>query len=235
MAKSQARPNVGGYVLAGGRSSRMGTDKTLLQLAGKPLIAHAVAKLRRICADVHILSSNQALAVYAPLVPDLQPGCGPIGGIEAALLHSPHDWNLIVPVDVPFLPAAILKRWAAATMAPGEANRVAMFTLDGRPQPAVCLLHKEVVPSIIAAVTLGEFKLVQVLEAAAEVLALQQNQSLGHFLHYSPSPGEFEPSTKLRRPIITEAQRRAEDLWFANLNTPEDFAVAEAHIDALDT
>jgi hypothetical protein len=60
-----AAPNifpVAGYVLAGGRSSRMGTDKALLELAGKPLIEHAVAKLRRICANVAILGSNPALA-----------------------------------------------------------------------------------------------------------------------------------------------------------------------------
>src|ERR1035441_7897306 len=130
---------ISGYVLAGGRSSRMGTDKALLQLAGKPLIAHAVAKLRRICTDVHILSPNPALAAYAPLVPDLHPSCGPVGGMEAALAHSTHDWSLILAVDLPFLPAAILYRWASHTVAPTETNRVAMFTADGRPQPAVCL------------------------------------------------------------------------------------------------
>jgi molybdenum cofactor guanylyltransferase len=73
--------HISGYVLAGGRSSRMGTDKSLLPLAGKSLIQHAVAKLLRVCADVHILGSNPALAAYAPLVPDIHPNCGPIGGI----------------------------------------------------------------------------------------------------------------------------------------------------------
>jgi len=225
---------ISGYVLAGGRSSRMGTDKTLLQLAGKPLIAHAVAKLRRICAGVHILSSNPALAPYAPLVPDLHPGCGPVGGIEAALAHSPHDWSFILPVDVPFLPAAILQTWAVRVVDPAQTNRAAMFTVDGRPQPAVCLLHKQIAPSIAAAVALEEFKLLTVLEAAAHVLALQHNQPLDHFLRYSPvndrqfanAPGELE---------ITPSQRATQHLWFANLNTPQDFSEAETHTDALDT
>ena len=79
--------DVGAYVLAGGKSSRMGRDKALLELAGKPLVRHAVTKLRRVCEDVHILSGNMELAPYAPLVEDLHPGCGPIGGLEAAFEH----------------------------------------------------------------------------------------------------------------------------------------------------
>ena len=55
------RLEVGGYVLAGGKSSRMGRDKALLELAGKPLVLHAVTKLRRVCADVHILSGNSGI------------------------------------------------------------------------------------------------------------------------------------------------------------------------------
>jgi molybdopterin-guanine dinucleotide biosynthesis protein A len=210
---------ISGYILAGGRSSRMGTDKALLPLAGKPLVAHAVAKLRRICADVHILGSNPALAAYAPLVPDLHPNCGPVGGIETALTHSTREWNFILPVDLPFLPAAILRDLAAATTAPAATNRVAMFAIDHRPQPAVCLLHKDLAPSIAAAVALGEHKLLSVLEAAAHVLALQRGHPLHHFLRYHPLP---------------ESDRANQATWFANLNTPEDFALAKANA-ALDT
>jgi molybdopterin-guanine dinucleotide biosynthesis protein A len=205
----------------------MGRDKCLLPLAGKPLIERAVAKLRRICAEVHILSSNAALAAYAPLVPDIHPDCGPIGGIEAALAHSHHDWNLILPVDVPFLPTAILQDWAADITAPAESIRVAMFTVDGRAQPAVCLLHKQIAPSIAAAVALGEFKLLPVLEASAEVLALQNDRPLDQFL--SIRPIVFDQHSG-----ITPAQRAVEPLWFANLNTPQDFARAEAQVGGLD-
>ena len=208
---------ISGYVLAGGRSSRMGADKALLQLAGKPLIAHAVAKLRRLCADVHTLSATPTLAAYAPLVPDLHPNCGPVGGVEAALAHSSRDWNLILPIDVPFLPTAILQTLVADTVARGETTRVGMLALDGRPQPAVCLLHKDISPSIAAAVALEELRLLQVLEAAANVFALQHNHPLDQVLRFHPIPAD------------------AQSLWFANLNTPQDLAVAEANIAALDT
>jgi molybdopterin-guanine dinucleotide biosynthesis protein A len=222
---------ISGYVLAGGRSSRMGTDKALLELAGQPLIAHAVAKLRHICAGVHILSSNPALAAYAPLVPDLHPNCGPVGGIEAALAHSAHDWNLILAVDLPFLPSAVLYRWAKRIIAPTETNRVAMFTADGRPQPAACLLHRQIAPSIAAAVALEELKLLPVLEAAAHVLALQQDQPLDKLLSLT-KPGAPHAEMWVD---VTAAQRVTQHLWFTNLNTPLDFAVAEANTAALDT
>jgi molybdopterin-guanine dinucleotide biosynthesis protein A len=213
----------------------MGTDKALLQLAGKPLIAHAVAKLRRICTDVYILGGNAALAAYAPLVPDLHSGCGPVGGIEAALTHSSHDWNLILAVDLPFLPAAILHRWSARTIARDQTTRVAMFTADGRPQPAVCLLHRQIAPSIAAAIALEEFKLLPVLEAAAHVLALQQDQPVDQILANRLTPADFSRSDLDDGLALTAAQQASQSLWFTNLNTRQDFALAEACIAALDT
>jgi molybdenum cofactor guanylyltransferase len=221
---------ISGYVLAGGHSSRMGTDKCLLPLAGKPLIQHAVAKLRRVCDRVHILSSNSALAAYAPLVPDIHPGCGPVGGIEAALAHSTTDWSLLIPVDVPFVPVAMLQGWAAAVVVPEQTIRVSIFAVEGRPQPAISLLHRQIAPSIAAAVSLSEFKLLPVLEASAEVLALQRNQPLERLLRIQ----SVEESAGLLAQI-TPAQEDIRHLWFANLNTPQEFAQAELHADALNT
>jgi len=198
-------PTVAGYVLAGGKSSRMGQDKALLELAGKPLVALAVETLRRVCGDVHILSSRSELAEFAPLVPDVHPGCGPLGGIETALLHSSCEWNLFLPVDMPFVPAFFLEDWVREVLA--TEARVALFTVDERPQPTLCLLHREVTPFAQNAMAQGEHKLWPVLEGAARELAARSGIALDRVL--------------LNRPAVESA-------WFANLNTPEEFATASA-------
>jgi molybdopterin-guanine dinucleotide biosynthesis protein A len=228
---------VSGYVLAGGRSSRMGTDKALLRLAGKPLIEHAVAKLRRVCADVDILSSNPALAAYAPLVPDLHPDCGPISGIEAALIHSRHDWSLILPVDMPFMPTAYIDDWARLWTSPpfgtNHSAAIHMFTVSGRPQPGFCLLHQDVAPIVSHSILCGEYALMPVFERAGRELGALRGPDSASALWGVPfaDPPLIGPMAEL----ITPAQFAARSLWFANLNTPGDFALAEAHIDALDT
>jgi molybdopterin-guanine dinucleotide biosynthesis protein A len=188
---------VGGYVLAGGASSRMGTDKALSELDGKPLIEHAVRKLREICTEVHILSSNAELAQYGPLVPDLRRGCGPLAGIEAALTHSRGDWNLLLPVDLPFLPVHYLRRWLERITADSSA-RVAYCEVEGKPHPALLLIRREMRSQITAALERGEHKLLTALEAAV---------------------GDTGPRVEsLAGP---DAQ-----CWFANLNTPADLELA---------
>jgi molybdenum cofactor guanylyltransferase len=188
---------VGGYVLAGGASSRMGTDKALIELDGKPLIEHAVAKLREICTEVYILSSKAELAQYAPLVPDLRLGCGPLAGIEAALTHSTLGWNLLLPVDLPFVPVQYLRRWLERITSDSRAQ-VAYCEVDGKPHPALLLIRREMRPRITAALERGEHKLLAALEAAA---------------------GEAE----LRVESLTGADAQC---WFANLNTPADLDLA---------
>jgi molybdopterin-guanine dinucleotide biosynthesis protein A len=237
------RPSdVGGYVLAGGKSSRMGQDKALLQLAGKPLVLHAVTKLRKVCADVHILSSRRELEMFAPLVRDLHEGSGPMGGLEAALDHSRHRWNLFLPVDMPFLPAAFLDDWLRTVLAREQrGTRVGMFTVEGVPQPLFCVLHEEVAPFVREAMQHGRYKVFPELESAARELAARQKvpvtdtlfnlsweTSADSFIGKERGEGELSRT-------LAEAQLQAKELWFENLNTAEEFARAEEHLMALDT
>jgi molybdenum cofactor guanylyltransferase len=230
---------VGGYVLAGGKSLRMGQDKALLELAGKPLAQHAVVKLRRVCAEVHLLGNRNELAVYGPLVRDVHEGGGPLSGIETALEHSQHDWNLFMPVDMPFLPTAFLGWWIPMALArEKEGARMAILTVDGRPQPALCLLHKDVLPFVKEAMERGGFKLFRVFEEAERELSARQGGRTGIFFNllwsedqeFSVLHGESYPWCRL-----TKEQDAARKLWFANLNTPEEFAEAQGFVDALDT
>lgn len=219
--------NVNGYVLAGGKSSRMGRDKAMLELAGKPLVQRAVEKLRRVCAEVFVVGNRPELEIYAPVVQDLHKECGPLGGIEAALLRSDREWNLLMAVDMPFLPAEFLAAWIEIVRARKNV-RVALFTVDGRPQPALCLLHWEVGTFVTGAIARGELKLYPVLLDAAQELAGRQSVPLNEVfwnrdcdkneLGWSPAP----------------AQQKIGHLWFANLNTPQEFAEAEAASGLLD-
>jgi molybdopterin-guanine dinucleotide biosynthesis protein A len=232
--------DVGGYVLAGGKSSRMGRDKALLELAGRPLAWHAVIKLQRVCADVQILSGNPELERFAPLVRDMHDGCGPIGGLETALGHSWHEWNLFLPVDMPFLPSAFLDNWVRTVVArESRGVRIAMFTVEGVPQPLFCLLHRDVTLFVHDAVQRGEYKVFPVLEAAGKNLAARQGVLLGMAFLNLPwnEMAEFSCTQTGGEPwwSVTAAQQTAKHLWFANLNTPEEFAEAEKHLDALDT
>jgi molybdenum cofactor guanylyltransferase len=237
--KAAELPPVGGYVLAGGKSSRMGRDKALLELAGKPLVHHAVTKLRRICMEVSILGGNSELAAYAPLVRDLHDGCGPMAGIEAALRSSKHDWNLILPVDVPFLPTFLLNDWLWSVLhEPVRDIRLSMLSVDSVPHPALLIIHREIAPHLTASLDRGYFKLLPVLRSAAAEIAARRKVEVGEVfaemqwddLRTSSAVDKLEPWH-----LENEAQRKDRSRWFANLNTLEEFADAEQHLDALDT
>ena len=101
-----------GFVLAGGRSSRMGRDKSLLELDGEALVARAARRVEAAAGCVAIVGDLARHGHFGwPVVADLRPGEGPLAGIEAALA-SPHAarWNLIVACDMPFLDPALLQR-----------------------------------------------------------------------------------------------------------------------------
>jgi molybdopterin-guanine dinucleotide biosynthesis protein A len=97
------------FVLAGGQSSRMGTDKAFLELEGQPLISRALALVRAVSSNVTILGSRDKFRAYGTVVEDEFPNHGPLGGIHAALRASATDLNLILAVDMPFVEIRLLE------------------------------------------------------------------------------------------------------------------------------
>jgi len=97
-----------GFVLAGGLSSRMGSDKALEPLAGQPLIAHGLSILRQAGLATSIAGARSPLANFAPVVEDSQPGLGPLGGICAAIASTSACQAVFLPVDLPLLPASLI-------------------------------------------------------------------------------------------------------------------------------
>lgn len=95
--------SVTGFVLAGGRSSRMGRDKAFLHLGGITLLTSALERTQAATGSAWIVGSAEKFAPFGPVVEDRYPGCGPLGGIQAALAATRTRLNLITAVDMPFL------------------------------------------------------------------------------------------------------------------------------------
>ena len=94
--------SVTGFVLAGGKSSRMGKDKAFLQIFGRTLLAHALELAKAATGSAWIVGSREKFAAFGQVAEDIYPGHGPLAGIHKALTSTQTDLNLILAVDMPF-------------------------------------------------------------------------------------------------------------------------------------
>jgi molybdopterin-guanine dinucleotide biosynthesis protein A len=82
-----------GFVLAGGRSLRMGRDKAQIPWGSGTMLSSAVVQMKQVTSHVFIVGALETQNAPAPVLADTTPGLGPMGGIHAALTHSETEWN----------------------------------------------------------------------------------------------------------------------------------------------
>ena len=186
-----------GVILAGGRAERMGgRDKGLLSLAGEPLIAHAVRRLRPQVAEL-LISANRNLEVYqrfgCRVIADGDRGFrGPLAGILAALAVTETPYLLTAPCDSPLLPPDYAKRMRAAL----ERASLGVGFCEGYWQPVFALLPVELRDDLASCLAAGE-------------------GNTGRWLRrHRPAPVEFPDWPALFRNINTpEELARLESDW----------------------
>ena len=156
------REAVTGVVLAGGRGARMGgTDKGLVEVAGRPMVEHVLAALERQAGAV-VINANRSADRYAryghPVVPDRLDGFqGPLAGMASALRAAATDLVLVVPCDSPLVAPSLGPR-LHTTLAAREAN-VAVAHDGERLHPVFVLLRRSALPGLEAFLARGERKI----------------------------------------------------------------------------
>jgi molybdopterin-guanine dinucleotide biosynthesis protein A len=147
---------ISGYILAGGRSSRMGSDKALLMVQGEPLLQHMKNLIQPFCDQVFISGSNPEYSKFdVPLIPDIFSGCGPIAGLYSSLHYSSTEWNLIISVDVPFVNEELIRLLIANALGcdcviPRHESGV---------EPLVAMYNRSCLPVLEEMIKIGNFKL----------------------------------------------------------------------------
>jgi molybdopterin-guanine dinucleotide biosynthesis protein A len=102
---------VSGIILSGGKSSRMGKDKGLIELNGKPMIQHVIDHIEPICDQVLISANDKAYEDFGyPVHNDEINEIGPAGGIISCLKHSTNENNIIISCDLPFASTEFIRK-----------------------------------------------------------------------------------------------------------------------------
>jgi len=202
---------VHGFVLAGGKSSRMGADKALLEFRGRPMVEIAVQKLREFCAEVSIAGNREDLSGFAPVVREERVDCGPAAGIEAGLKAAQQEWAIFVPVDVPLVPGELLRRWAEDVMGLSKNGMGASFLLSktGR-ESTFCMVRRDSLTRASVSLDAGVRRLDEVL------LSIDSNDG-----------NSWVEARSLARYATHRTSELEVERWFLNINTPNDLVLAE--------
>ncbi len=174
------RHKVCGVILAGGLARRMGGgDKGLRALAGRPILAHILERIRP-QASCLVINANGDPGRFSdfdlPVAPDAVGGfAGPLAGVltgmEWAARHAPVcDLILTVPSDAPFLPRDLVERLERAMIAEGA--DIACASSGGRAHPPIALWPVSLAEELRAAMTVEEVRKVDVWTARYKVTAV---------------------------------------------------------------
>jgi molybdenum cofactor guanylyltransferase len=196
---ARTEPSRMGFLLAGGKSSRMGADKAFLDFGGQTLLDRALAVMGAVCDRVAIVGDPTQFAKYELVVPDIFSGCGPLAGIHAALVHSAAELNLMLAVDMPFVSKELLEFLFAAD-ADDDNQAVITVPRTGKGFQPLCAVYRRDFSTIAEqALRAGKYK----IDAAFSSVRVRVIEE-----------------AELAAAGFTEQS-------FFNVNTPQDWEVAE--------
>lgn len=134
-------------VLAGGKSTRIGTDKSLLPFMGKPLIQHIYEQIFPHFNEIIIAGGEHESLSFlkARSIPDEVPGQGPLRGIVSALAASRHNLNFVIACDIPWVNIGLLRRLLQETH---EYDCVVPVTAEGHYEPLFAVYRKSALPAM---------------------------------------------------------------------------------------
>ena len=186
-----------GFILVGGASSRMGTDKAFLSLGGRSFVERIASALSSVTDRVSMVGARApSAASQLPVVPDMYEKWGALGGLHAALCACRAPWAAVVACDLPFVTGELFLRLAALRE---NFDAVVPVQNDARPQP-LCALYA-----------------VEPCRKRAESLIASHERR----------PRVLLREVETRWVETSElADMEGAPLFFMNVNTPEDYAQA---------
>jgi molybdopterin-guanine dinucleotide biosynthesis protein A len=149
-------------ILTGGRARRLaGRDKSRLLVGGETIMARQVRELKVVASEILVVGNEQERfeALALPVVPDVRPGMGSLGGIYTALVSARHERVLVIGCDMPFLTAAFLSRVVEESVGVD----IAMPRTQDGWQPLCACYHRRCEAAIARRLETGQLRVVDMI------------------------------------------------------------------------
>jgi len=158
------KQDVTGIILAGGKSSRMGKEKGLMEYAGKSLIRYSIEALEGICSQIVIgANSSHFEELGYPVQKDIFPDIGPMGGIYSCLHRSETEHNLVLPCDTPGITSTVME----VLLKESAGYRIVIpCSKPGLPEPLIGYYHKNNAAGLLSFIKNGKYRLIDYIETA---------------------------------------------------------------------
>ncbi len=153
--------NLTGIILAGGKSSRMGKDKSFLTIDGKTFIQRQAEKLQQFCSEIIISTDNDEINIPNTLkVSDIYKNCGPIGGLYAGLKHSTNEFAFVLTVDTPLVSDELI----SFIVNNSDGFDVTVSAFNEKIHPLIGMYHKSVVSILENEIKNENYKVLKFIE-----------------------------------------------------------------------
>ena len=151
------KKDITGIVLAGGKSSRMGSDKGLLKIDKKTFVENVIAAMEPLVNEIIIVSNNPEYNQFGfHRVEDGIKDSGPLAGLYSGLKYSDSEFNLVLSCDIPMIKTEILKKLIEADYKKYEVTQIKSHN---KTMPLIAIYHKHCMHKCLELLQQGERRL----------------------------------------------------------------------------
>ncbi|MDQ8014437.1 MAG: molybdenum cofactor guanylyltransferase [Flavobacterium nitrogenifigens] len=164
------------FILCGGKSSRMQSEKGLVLFQEKPFIEHIIQAILPITNNIKLVTASKEYDYLEyEKIPDLIVDKGPLGGIYTALSHSETEFNLILSCDIPLISTELLQELISKHT---QEAGITVFASDSKTHPLIGIYSKEIVPIIKKAIDSDELRMMDLLARVPhQIIKIEESEN----------------------------------------------------------
>lgn len=164
------------FILCGGKSSRMQSEKGLVLFQEKPFIEHIIKAILPITENIKLITATKEYD-YLPYekIPDIVVDKGPLGGIYTALTSSETQFNLILSCDIPLISTGLLSELISKH---NEEAEITIFASESRMHPLIGIYSKKVLPVIKSAIDNNDLKMMNLIaNVPHQIIKIEESEN----------------------------------------------------------